>query len=109
MSKLSKKQQVVHVSAGSTYSAAVTASGELYTWGRGNYGRLGHGNSEDHTAPTLVAGLRGHRVVDVACGSGDAQTVAVTDTGKLCRRQPAVLFFPFAGSYGFWVTVGLAF
>lgn len=82
VSKL-KKQHVVQIAVGSTYSAAITAAGELYTWGRGNYGRLGHGNSDDHTLPTLVTGLRGHRVVDVACGSGDAQTVAVTDTGQL--------------------------
>jgi alpha-tubulin suppressor-like RCC1 family protein len=40
-------------------SAAVSSSGELYTWGRGNYGRLGHGCSEDHKVPTLVAGLKG--------------------------------------------------
>lgn len=36
-------KHVVHIACGSTYSAAVTADGELYTWGRGNYGRLGHG------------------------------------------------------------------
>jgi len=36
-------KQVVQVACGSTYSAAITADGELYTWGRGNYGRLGHG------------------------------------------------------------------
>lgn len=40
-------------------SAAVTSRGELYTWGRGNYGRLGHGNSEDVNLPTLVVGLKG--------------------------------------------------
>ena len=40
-------------------SAAVSSSGDLYTWGRGNYGRLGHGCSEDHKVPTLVAGLKG--------------------------------------------------
>ncbi|KAL8607282.1 hypothetical protein ACOMHN_047613 [Nucella lapillus] len=83
VSKLSKKHPVVQVAVGSNYSAAVTVNGELYTWGRGNYGRLGHGNSEDQLAPTAVAGLRGHRVVDVACGSGDAQTVAVIDTGAV--------------------------
>lgn len=81
MSTLSGKH-IVHIAVGSTYSAAVTASGELYTWGRGNYGRLGHGSSEDHSLPSLVSALKGHRVIDVACGSGDAQTVAVTDTGK---------------------------
>lgn len=41
------------------FSAAVSSSGELYTWGRGNYGRLGHGCSEDHNVPTLVADLKG--------------------------------------------------
>lgn len=36
-------KQVVDVACGSTYSAVITAEGALYTWGRGNYGRLGHG------------------------------------------------------------------
>lgn len=36
-------KHVVHIACGSTYSAVITADGELYTWGRGNYGRLGHG------------------------------------------------------------------
>nr|XP_054401930.1 E3 ubiquitin-protein ligase HERC2-like [Pongo abelii] len=30
----------------------------------------------------LVAGLKGLKVIDVACGSGDAQTLAVTENGK---------------------------
>ncbi|XP_042876756.1 E3 ubiquitin-protein ligase HERC2-like isoform X6 [Penaeus japonicus] len=72
---------VIGIACGSTYSAAITAEGELYTWGRGNYGRLGHGSSDDHSTPTLVSALKGERVLDVACGSGDAQTIAVTDSG----------------------------
>lgn len=74
-------KHVVHIACGSTYSAAITAEGELYTWGRGNYGRLGHGSSEDEAIPMLVAGLKGLKVIDVACGSGDAQTLAVTENG----------------------------
>lgn len=38
-------KQVVQIACGSTHSAAVTSEGELYTWGRGNYGRLGHGKT----------------------------------------------------------------
>uniref|UniRef100_UPI00358FCF6D E3 ubiquitin-protein ligase HERC2 n=1 Tax=Myxine glutinosa TaxID=7769 RepID=UPI00358FCF6D len=76
-------QRIVHVACGSSYSAAVTADGELYTWGRGSYGRLGHGDSEDVDTPTIVAALKGLRVIDVACGSGDAQTLAVTDDGQV--------------------------
>ncbi|CAG7818352.1 unnamed protein product [Allacma fusca] len=74
-------KNVVQISCGSTYSAAITDTGELYTWGRGTYGRLGHGNSDDQNAPYQVAALKGYRMVDVACGSGDAQTLAVTSTG----------------------------
>ncbi len=75
-------RRVVRIAAGSNYSAAVTADGELYTWGVGAYGRLGHGGLDDCYAPTLVTGLlAGQRVVDVACGSGDAQTLAVTAEG----------------------------
>ncbi|XP_054256539.1 E3 ubiquitin-protein ligase HERC2 isoform X5 [Indicator indicator] len=86
ISALSGKQagkHVVHIACGSTYSAAVTAEGELYTWGRGNYGRLGHGSSEDQTIPMLVTGLKGLKVIDVSCGSGDAQTLAVTENGQV--------------------------
>ncbi|XP_077153037.1 E3 ubiquitin-protein ligase HERC2 isoform X1 [Ranitomeya variabilis] len=76
-------KQIVHIACGSTYSAAITNDGELYTWGRGNYGRLGHGSSEDQTVPMLVTGLKGLKVVDVSCGSGDAQTLAVTENGQV--------------------------
>ena len=54
-------------------------TGELYTWGKGRYGRLGHGDSEDQTRPKLVEALIGFRVIDIACGSGDAQTLCITD------------------------------
>ena len=35
--------QVVHVACGNSYSAAITDKGQLYTWGSGENGRLGHG------------------------------------------------------------------
>lgn len=40
------------------------------------------GSSEDQTTPMLVTGLKGLKVLDVACGSGDAQTLAVTENGR---------------------------
>lgn len=49
-------KHVVHIACGSTYSAAITAEGELYTWGRGNYGRLGHG---EWVGPSWTRGGRG--------------------------------------------------
>lgn len=46
---------MVDIAAGGAHSACITSSGELYTWGKGRYGRLGHGDSEDQTRPKLVS------------------------------------------------------
>lgn len=69
------------VYCGCSYSAAITLGGNLYTWGRGTYGRLGHGNSDDQCLPAMVMALKDHQVVDVALGSGDAHTLCLTNEG----------------------------
>ncbi|UYV60264.1 HERC2 [Cordylochernes scorpioides] len=76
-------KMVTKIACGSAYSAAITSTGELYTWGRGNYGRLGHGTSESQSVPLMVTALKGHVVTHVALGSGDAQTLAVTENGAV--------------------------
>ena len=42
------------IAAGSSHSAAVSSSGELYTWGLGEYGRLGHGDCVTQLVPKRV-------------------------------------------------------
>ncbi len=76
-----KSKRVRDVACGSSHSAAITSSGELYTWGCGEYGRLGHGDNITQLRPKQVRALAGQRVVQVACGSRDAQTLALTDDG----------------------------
>lgn len=74
-------KDIIDIECGANYSAAISANGSLYTWGRGNYGRLGHGTFDDCLVPTMVAGLSGQHIVKVACGSGDAHTLCVTSQG----------------------------
>lgn len=62
------------MSAGYRHTAAVTEDGELFTWGEGDYGRLGHGDSNCRNVPTLVKDVT--NVGQVACGS--AYTLAVS-------------------------------
>lgn len=45
---------MIDIAAGGAHSACVTAAGDLYTWGKGRYGRLGHSDSEDQLKPKLV-------------------------------------------------------
>lgn len=76
-------KDIIDIECGGTYSAAISANGILYTWGRGIYGRLGHGTSEDVLIPTVVSALTGQHVVKIACGSGDAHTLCITTQGKV--------------------------
>lgn len=62
-------RNIRHVTCGSYHTAAVTVSGDLYTWGGGMYGKLGHGNETGHSTPYLVESLKGLQVKQVACGS----------------------------------------
>ncbi|KAG5503763.1 hypothetical protein JIQ42_07279 [Leishmania sp. Namibia] len=75
-------ERIVHIRAGQWHSGAINEHGELFTWGVGYQGRLGHGSKAPAYVPTLVRGeLEGHVVVDVACGS--FHTVALTASGAV--------------------------
>ncbi|RHY61861.1 hypothetical protein DYB30_000182 [Aphanomyces astaci] len=47
-------EDVVQVSAGAFHTAAVTASGAVYTWGKEDYGMLGVGHTADIHVPRKV-------------------------------------------------------
>lgn len=49
-----KSKRIREIACGSAYSAAITSCGELYTWGLGDYGRLGHGDNVTQYKPKLV-------------------------------------------------------
>ena len=53
------------------------ASGEVFTWGSGSYGRLGHGNLRDRFSPLMIGGvLRGVGITFVACHEFHSVAVA---------------------------------
>lgn len=74
-------QIITHVTCGSYHTAAVSRNGDLFTWGGGMYGKLGHGNESGHSTPQRVETLAGLVVVDIACGS--RHTAVVTNKGCL--------------------------
>jgi len=74
-------QVIVQVTCGSYHTAAVASNGDLYTWGGGMYGKLGHGNESGHSTPRRVEGLVGLTVSQIACGS--RHTAVITSTGAL--------------------------
>ena len=61
--------RVVGVSAGYAHSLVVSDDGQLWSFGDGDGGRLGHGQSSDHTVsvPILVYSLVERGVSVVGC------------------------------------------
>ncbi|KAG2575848.1 hypothetical protein PVAP13_7KG365400 [Panicum virgatum] len=60
--------QVSTVSCGTWHTALITSSGQLYTFGDGTFGVLGHGNRESCSYPKEVESLKGLRTISVSCG-----------------------------------------
>ncbi|XP_047141184.2 probable E3 ubiquitin-protein ligase HERC1 isoform X1 [Hydra vulgaris] len=97
-----KNQIITFISAGSRHSAAITKDGDLYTWGEGEHGRLGHGDSSIQRVPTLVRSIDAASQVAAGCShtvvlSKDEMTVwtfGAGDNGKLGHGNTKMEYYP---------------
>ncbi|KAK2986864.1 hypothetical protein RJ640_009598, partial [Escallonia rubra] len=76
-----KMLDVQKISIGGKHSALVTKQGELFCWGEGKGGKLGHKVDMDFSSPKVVDSLIGVHVKFVACG--EYQTCALTRSGEV--------------------------
>ena len=63
---------VISLSCGQFHTATLVVSGgvpQLYTWGRGALGLLGHGDEEDYHLPRPVRALRSIEIRSISCGT----------------------------------------
>ncbi|KAL1181855.1 hypothetical protein V6Z11_A02G078200 [Gossypium hirsutum] len=68
---------VEEIACGAYHVAVLTSRNEVYTWGKGANGRLGHGDVEDRKTPTLVEGLKDRHVKFIACGSNYSAAICL--------------------------------
>ncbi|KAG2799113.1 hypothetical protein PC116_g24060 [Phytophthora cactorum] len=64
--------------AGGSYSAAITTENQLYTWGNGSHGKLGHGKKSCEFVPRCVEFWRHINVGSVVCTDRDLFVFAPT-------------------------------
>ncbi|KAG6398548.1 hypothetical protein SASPL_140013 [Salvia splendens] len=78
-------QEIVSVTCGADHTTAYSKSQvQVYSWGWGDFGRLGHGNSSDLFSPQPIKALQGLQIKQIACG--DSHCLAVTMEGEVQRR-----------------------
>ncbi|CAA7020165.1 unnamed protein product [Microthlaspi erraticum] len=70
---------VCSVACGAWHTAIVASSGQLFTYGSGTFGVLGHGSLENVSKPKEVESLKRMKVISVSCGPW--HTAAVVETG----------------------------
>ncbi|XP_066219756.1 serine/threonine-protein kinase Nek8 isoform X2 [Saccopteryx leptura] len=75
------QEPLLSVDLGTAHSAAVTASGDCYTFGSNQHGQLGTNARRVSRVPCQVQGLQGIKIAMVACG--DAFTVAIGTEGEV--------------------------
>lgn len=74
--------EIVSITCGADHTIAYSQSRvEVYSWGWGDFGRLGHGNSSDLFTPQPIKALHGLKIKQIACG--DSHCLAVTVEGEV--------------------------
>ncbi|KAK8510612.1 hypothetical protein V6N13_110119 [Hibiscus sabdariffa] len=68
---------VEEIACGAYHVVVLTSRNEVYSWGKGSNGRLGHGDVEDRKTPTLVEGLKDRHVKFIACGSNYSAAICL--------------------------------
>jgi len=74
---------IVIAASGNRHNVVASAEGEVYTWGRGSLGRLGHNDEQDMLTPAQLGRehFGGGKIVFVAAGA--AHTASLAEGGVL--------------------------
>ncbi|CAL1390883.1 unnamed protein product [Linum trigynum] len=69
------------IALGGVHSVALTSSGEIFTWGYGGFGALGHSVYHRELLPRLVEGILTEKFDSIA--TSGTHTAAITEKGEL--------------------------
>lgn len=75
--------RIVSVACGPEHCLALTdgPSFDVYSWGRGDNGRLGHGGDRSEVNPRLIAALIPYRVIAVTAGNAHSAAITMGSVG----------------------------
>jgi alpha-tubulin suppressor-like RCC1 family protein len=68
------------IACGTNHTLAVDDNGKVWSWGKGENGKLGHGDDADRHKPEMLQGFAGVDIVKVACG--ESHSLALDKDGR---------------------------
>lgn len=75
------QKRIVDITCGENHTLAVTENREIYSWGAGQFGQLGHGDLLRQSLPNKIVTLESHKIVQVSAGR--RHSVALDDKGRI--------------------------
>lgn len=71
-----KNELAVSIASGNYHWLVLTASGRVFSWGRGAFGSLGHGTSESISKPKQIKSLEKYKITSIAAGGKSCISIA---------------------------------
>ncbi len=91
-------QKIKKISSGLEHVVTLNSNGDVWSFGCGLRGQLGHGDVRSHEQPILVEALAGVKIVDISCGNfhtmvvssfGDVYSFGWNTNGQLGLKKAA--------------------
>ncbi|KAN0032031.1 hypothetical protein ACTFIV_005904 [Dictyostelium citrinum] len=73
--------RIKSIACGEEHTIALLETGDVYGWGRGDEGQLGHGIKENRVSPILIDSVKSLNVISVQCGAFNSSALT---TDKEC-------------------------
>lgn len=89
--------KIIDIAAGTKHSIALSGNGDLFTFGYGDNGQLGHKNTDNQKKPAYVVDFKGVRVSKISAGNfhsvvqtekGDLYATGLNKDGQLALGTP---------------------
>ncbi|KAJ9546768.1 hypothetical protein OSB04_019311 [Centaurea solstitialis] len=77
------RRKVIAIAAGEAHTLALTGDGDVYSWGRGTFGRLGNGSEVDQYFPVKIEFNLRDKVKIVGISAGAYHSLALADDGSV--------------------------
>ncbi|XP_053407428.1 uncharacterized protein LOC123565052 isoform X2 [Mercenaria mercenaria] len=75
------KVMCIAIDCGQYHTVALTDDAQVYSWGWGVHGQLGHGDTEERLVPKLITSFSNQSIIKIA--TGYCHTLALTLQGEL--------------------------